>query len=207
MTSEPEQRKPLVRVGAGLLAHWQVVASAVLMTAGVAGLSATYEDYCGQTDLTFAPTDLRDDIEAAAQVAGMRPGVLAAQLETESHWRNSAQSHAGAKGLAQFTDDTWEIWGEDGDINDPEDSVAAQGRYLAYLSERLAPYAKDGVTLQDVTLAGYNAGPGAVEEHDGIPPYFETQNYVVKIDDLANSKYAVTCSPSTEYRQAKLVTD
>lgn len=196
-----------MRVGAGLLAHWQVVASAVLMTAGVAGLSATYEDYCGQTDLTFAPTDLRDDIEAAAQVAGMRPGVLAAQLETESHWRNSAQSHAGAKGLAQFTDDTWEIWGEDGDINDPEDSVAAQGRYLAYLSERLAPYAKDGVTLQDVTLAGYNAGPGAVEEHDGIPPYFETQNYVVKIDDLANSKYAVTCSPSTEYRQAKLVTD
>ena len=59
----------------------------------------------------------------------------------------------------------------------------------------------------DVTLAGYNAGPGAVEEHDGIPPYFETQNYVIKIDDLANSKYAVTCSPSTEYHQAKLVTD
>lgn len=206
MTSEPKQRSPLLRAGAGLLAHWQVVASAVLMTAGVAGLSATYEDYCGQTDLTFAPTELRDDIEAAAQVAGMRPGVLAAQLETESHWRNSAHSHADAQGLAQFTDETWEIWGE-GDINDPEASIAAQGRYLAYLSERLAPYAKDGVSLQDVTLAGYNAGPGAVEEHNGIPPYFETQNYVVKIDDLANSKYAVTCSPSTEYRQAKLVID
>lgn len=84
MTSEPKQRNLLLRAGAGLLAHWQVVASAVFMTAGVAGLSATYEDYCGQTDLTFAPTELRDDIEAAAQVAGMRPGVLAAQLETES---------------------------------------------------------------------------------------------------------------------------
>ena len=206
MTSEPKQRSLLLRAGAGLPAHWQVVASAVFMTAGVAGLSATYEDYCGQTDLTFAPTELRDEIEAAAQVAGMRPGVLAAQLETESQWRNSAHSHAGAQGLAQFTDDTWEIWGE-GDINNPEASIAAQGRYLAYLSERLAPYTKDGVSLQDVTLAGYNAGPGAVEEHDGIPPYFETQNYVVKIDDLANSKYAVTCSPSTEYRQAKLVID
>lgn len=205
MTSVPTKRNPLLRAGAGLLAHWQVTASAVLLTAGVAGLSATYEDYCGQTDLTFAPTQLHDDIMAAAGVAGMRPGVLAAQLETESHWVSVAQSHAGAKGLAQFTEDTWDIWGE-GDINDPAASIAAQGRYLAYLADRLEPYAKDGLTLQDVTLAGYNAGPGAVEEFEGIPPYFETQNYVVKIDELANSKYAVTCSPSQEYRQAKLVT-
>ncbi|MDO4897707.1 MAG: lytic transglycosylase domain-containing protein [Rothia sp. (in: high G+C Gram-positive bacteria)] len=205
MTSESDQRNPLLRAGAALLAHWQVVGSAVLMTAGVTGLSATYQDYCGQTDLTFAPTELRDDIEAAAKVAGMRPGVLAAQLETESHWVNSAESHAGAKGLAQFTDDTWEIWGQ-GDISDPAASIAAQGRYLAYLSERLAPYAKDGVSLQDVVLAGYNAGPGNVEEHGGIPPFFETQNYVVKIDELADSKYQVTCSPSHEFKQEKLVT-
>lgn len=204
MTSERTKPNPALRLGAGLIAHWQILASAVLMGAGVAGLSATYEDYCGMTDLTFAPAELHDDIRAAAEVAGMRPGVLAAQLETESSWVTTAQSHAGAHGLAQFTQDTWDIWGE-GDINSPEDSVAAQGRYLAYLAERLAPFVSDKASLQDIVLAGYNAGPGAVEEFKGIPPYFETQNYVVKIDELAATKYAVTCSPSPEFKQATLV--
>lgn len=204
MTSHAKKRNPLVRALAGALAHWQVLCSALLMGAGIWGLNKTYDDYCGQTDLTFAPTELWDDIEAAAQVAGFRPGVLAAQLETESQWITTASSHAGAKGLAQFTEDTWDIWGE-GDINDPEDSIAAQGRYLAYLTERLAPYATAETPIQDIVLAGYNAGPGAVEEHNGIPPYFETQNYVVKIDDLAATKYAVTCSPSPDYIQEKLI--
>ena len=204
MTTERTKPNIALRIGAGLLAHWHILSSAVLMGVGVVGLSATYEDYCGRTDLTYAPTELRDDIERAAEVAGFRPGVLAAQLETESDWRLTARSHAGAHGLAQFTQDTWDIWGK-GDIDSPEDSIAAQGRYLAYLSERLAPYANDQTPLQDVVLAGYNAGPGAVEEYEGIPPYFETQNYVAKIDELAATKYAVTCSPSPEFKQATLV--
>lgn len=204
MTSERTKPNLALRIGAGLVAHWQIVASAVLITAGVAGLSATYEDYCGQTDLTYAPTELRDDIEAAAQVSGFRAGLLAAQLETESGWVTAAESHAGAHGLAQFTQDTWDIWGE-GDINSPEDSIAAQGRYLAHLSERLAPYVSAETSLQDIVLAGYNAGPGAVEEFGGIPPYFETQNYVVKIDELATTKYAVTCAPDPSFKQATLV--
>ena len=204
MTSERTQPNPVLRLGAGLLAHWHVLASALLMGAGVAGLSATYPDYCGQTDLTYAPTELRDDIQAAAQVAGFPAGLLAAQLETESDWVSKAQSHAWAQGLAQFTQDTWDIWGE-GEITDPEDSIAAQGRYLAYLSERLAPFVSEESSLQDLVLAGYNAGPGAVEEYKGIPPYFETQNYVVKIDELAASKYAMTCSPSPDFKQATLI--
>ncbi|MGV3103868.1 lytic transglycosylase domain-containing protein [Rothia sp. 32237D007AR] len=204
MTSERTKPSLALRLGAGLVAHWQIVASAVLMSAGVVGLSATYEDYCGQTDLTYAPPQLWDDIEAAAEVSGFRAGLLAAQLETESGWVTTAQSHAGAHGLAQFTQDTWDIWGK-GDINSPEDSIAAQGRYLAYLSEYLAPYVSDEASLQDIVLAGYNAGPGAVEEFGGIPPYFETQNYVIKIDELASTKYAVTCVPDPSFKQATLV--
>lgn len=203
MTRERIKAPFALRVGAGLLAHWHILSSALLMGVGVVGLSATYEDYCGRTDLTYAPTELREDIQQASQVAGFRAGVLAAQLETESHWQLSAHSHAGAHGLAQFTQDTWDIWGQ-GDIDSPKDSIAAQGRYLAYLSERLAPYATNETPLQDIVLAGYNAGPGAVEEYKGIPPYFETQNYVAKIDELAASKYAVTCSPSPDFKQAKL---
>lgn len=204
MTSERTKPNLALRIGAGLVTHWQLVASAVLMSAGVVGLSATYQDYCGQTELTYAPAELRDEIEAAAQVAGFRAGLLAAQLETESGWVASAQSRAGAQGLAQFTQDTWNIWGA-GDINNPEDSIAAQGRYLAYLAERLAPYVSEETSLQDIVLAGYNAGPGAVEEFGGIPPYFETQNYVVKIDELAATKYALTCTPSPDFKEARLV--
>ena len=55
MTSERPKPNLALRISAGLVAHWQLVASAVLMSAGVVGLSATYEDYCGQTDLTYAP--------------------------------------------------------------------------------------------------------------------------------------------------------
>lgn len=204
-TQKTSPRNPLLRAGAALLAHWQILASGVLLTAGVVGLNATYEDYCGQTDLTYAPAELRDSIELASEESGYRPGVIASQLETESGWRSGVSSHAGAKGLAQFTDDTWEMYGQ-GDSTDPHQSIAAQGRYLAYLKERLAPYASNDDELLRVVLAGYNAGPGAVEEYEGIPPFGETQAYVEKITRLADTKYKVTCSPDPAFSEEKLST-
>ena len=104
----PRQRKAFpLRFLAGVLAHWQILASAVLLGGGVAGLAATYDDYCGMTELSYAPAALRSDFEEGSKVAGFRPGVLAAQIETESHWRVGVVSHQGAKGIAQFTDDAW----------------------------------------------------------------------------------------------------
>lgn len=205
MATENKSLRAGAKVLAGVLAHWQVLASAVLLGSGVAGLAATYDSYCGMTDLVYAPTEVRDDLRAASEESGVRTGVLAAQLETESHWRVGVSSHAGAQGLAQFTPDTWEIWGQGGSITDAEDSIRAQGHYLAYLRERLAPFAEDEQQLQDLMLAGYNAGPGAVEEYKGIPPYGETQNYVVKINQLAETKYKTTCHPDPEFKQAKII--
>lgn len=202
--STPQKPSPAKKLFAGLMVHWQIIASASLLTAGVVGLANTYESYCGQTDLTYAPSSVRGDLTNAAQEANFRPGVLAAQLETESHWRNHVSSHAGARGLAQFTDDTWEIWGEGGDITNPHDSIAAQGRYLAYLQERLKPFIHSEDDRLAITLAGYNAGPGAVEEFGGVPPYFETENYIVKINELAASKYQVTCNPDPAFKQARI---
>ncbi|MFW0179721.1 transglycosylase SLT domain-containing protein [Rothia sp. P7208] len=204
MTAEKTSRSPfIVRIFSGLLAHWQVIASAGLLAGGVAGLAATYTDYCGETDLTYAPVVIHEDLKRASEESGIRTGFLAAQLETESHWRVEASSHAGAQGLAQFTPDTWEIWGQ-GDISNPHASVRAQGKYLAYLKERLAPLAKTPQELQDFVFAGYNAGPGAVEEYRGVPPYGETQNYVKSINKLASSKYKVTCDPDPHYSVEKL---
>lgn len=204
MATDKKTSRPLTRVCAGVLAHWQVIASAVLLGSGVAGLASTYESYCGLTDLTYAPTEVRDDLEAAAKEAGLRPGVLAAQLETESHWRVGVSSNAGAQGIAQFTPDTWELWGQGGDISKPEDAIRAQGHYLGYLRERLAPFAESDSELQDLMLAGYNAGPGAVEKFKGIPPYGETEHYVAKINDLAGSKYKNTCHPDSHFKQEKI---
>lgn len=195
------------KLTAGALAHWQVLAAGVLLGTGVAGLAATHDSYCGMTDLGYAPVEVRDSLRSAADEAGFRPGVLAAQLETESHWRSGVSSHAGAQGLAQFTPDTWDRWGNGGDINDPHDSIAAQGRYLAYLKNRLKPLAHgDETRLMQLTLAGYNAGPGAVEKYKDVPPFGETQNYVRKITKLSDTKYKVTCNPEPGFRTERLST-
>lgn len=94
-----------MRFLAGALAHWQIIASAVLLSGGVAGLAATYDNYCGMTELSYAPAALQSDFEQGAKVSGFRAGVMAAQIETESHWRVGVESHQGAKGIAQFTDE------------------------------------------------------------------------------------------------------
>ena len=73
------------------------------------------------------------------------------------------------------------------------------------MKERLAKYAANDDELLDLVLAGYNAGPGAVEEYKGIPPYPETQNYVQKIRSLADTKYKQTCTPDRRFKQSQIV--
>ena len=160
------------------------------------------------TELSYAPAALRSDFEEGSKVSGFRPGVLAAQIETESHWRVGVVSHQGAKGIAQFTDDAWSgghySFGNGGNVLNPHDAIAAQARYLGELRTRLAKYASNEDELQDVVLAGYNAGPGSVEKYGGVPPFPETQNYVKTIRELADTKYKLTCSPDYHFKQAKL---
>ena len=227
-----------MRFLAGALAHWQIIASAVLLGGGVAGLAATYDNYCGMTELSYAPAALQSDFEQGAKVSGFRAGVMAAQIETESHWRVGVESHQGAKvsgfragvmaaqieteshwrvgveshqgakGIAQFTDEAWNAehysFGNGGNVLNPHDAIAAQARYLGELRTRLAKYASNEDQLQDVVLAGYNAGPGSVEKYGGVPPFPETQNYVKTIRELADTKYKLTCSPEYQFKQAKL---
>lgn len=118
--------------------------------------------------------------------------VLAAQIDAESGWNPRATSPVGAQGPSQFMPGTWAAYGRDDDGNgvaspfDIGDAVMAQARYDCAISKQLENVPGDRL---DNTLAGYNAGPGAVIAHGGVPPYAETRAYVAKIKSLAVSKY------------------
>lgn len=143
---------------------------------------------------------------------------LRLQVSAPAYWRHRLRPRAtgvwalcptrALRGIAQFTDDAWSgghySFGNGGNVLNPHDAIAAQARYLGELRTRLAKYASNEDELQDVVLAGYNAGPGSVEKYGGVPPYEETQNYVKSIRELANSKYKLTCSPEYQFKQAKL---
>jgi len=117
--------------------------------------------------------DLDWTIYRAGQEAGVDPRFIHAVIRQESRYKKEALSHVGAQGLMQLMPATAKRFGCD-DPNDPAANIKAGTKYLAWLLKRF-----DGdVTL---ALAGYNAGEGAVDKYNGVPPYNETQNYVRKI--------------------------
>src|SRR5699024_6427345 len=89
---------------------------------------------------------------------------------------------------------TWAEYGNGGDRFDPYDSIEATGRFLADLQDMIADVASNDVEQIEFTLAAYNAGPGAVQQYNGIPPYPETQNYVQIIIGNADVDYSEDCT-------------
>ncbi|GGV18318.1 peptidase [Streptomyces filipinensis] len=132
-------------------------------------------------------------LKSGAQCDVIKPAVIAAQIEAESGWRPDAVSPVGAQGLSQFMPGTWTTWGKDEDGNgvaspfDAADAIMAQGRYDCFLAKDVEGYKAhgeaSGETL-DLALAAYNAGPDRIRQFHGMPPYTETQNYVVRIKSL-----------------------
>ncbi len=145
-------------------------------------------------------------LKAGSMCPQITAPVIAAQIEAESGWVNGLTSPVGAQGLSQFMPGTWATWGRDDDGNgrvnpfDPGDAIMAQGRYDCALAKQVEGYKArgdaNGPTL-DLTLASYNAGPGAVLQYGGIPPYQETQGYVVKIKAGMAKYTAISSGPGT----------
>lgn len=109
--------------------------------------------------------------KAAARKHGVPEDLFLRLVQQESGWNPHAVSHKGATGLAQLMPETAAKLGVD--PSDPQQNLDGGARYLAMM------YAKFGTWR--LALAAYNAGPGAVEKHGGIPPFDETQNYVKAI--------------------------
>ena len=103
--------------------------------------------------------------------------MLAAVVTVESRWHTHAVSVAGAEGLGQLMPSTAATL----QVNplNPNENLAGAARYLSGLVQRFAHKAN----RYALTFAAYNAGPEAVVEYGGIPPYYETQNYVARVLD------------------------
>jgi soluble lytic murein transglycosylase-like protein len=144
-----------------------------------------YVDDKGVMHFTDAPTtskfhlyfseqaNTNDIIRYYAQRFGLEAALLCAIVKVESDFNPKAVSSKGAMGLMQLIPTT----AEELAVMDPLDINENVRGGCQYLKQMLTRFAGD----LDLALAAYNAGPNAVQRHNGIPPFKETINYVHKV--------------------------
>jgi soluble lytic murein transglycosylase-like protein len=113
--------------------------------------------------------------------------LVMAVIICESDFRPLSTSHSGAMGLGQLMPDT-ALWMGVHNPYDLRDNLYGTIKLLRTHMDQFHvdsyPQWSDGyIKALELVLAAYNAGEGAVRRHGGVPPYRETQNYVVRVID------------------------
>lgn len=120
-------------------------------------------------------------INDIAQEVGVNAHLLHAVIQVESAYNPQALSSKGAQGLMQLIPATAARFGI-AEVYDPESNIRGGARYLRVLLDRFS----DDLQL---TLAAYNAGEGAVQKYKNtIPPYPDTQAYVVRVLEIFETR-------------------
>jgi Transglycosylase SLT domain len=119
-------------------------------------------------------------IASVSEAQGVDPMLVRALIQVESKFRPTARSRKGAMGLMQLMPSTVREYNVRNPF-EPKANIEAGIKHLKTLIDRF------GSSLE-LALAAYNAGPGAVEKFNGVPPYRETRDYVTRILSLAGMK-------------------
>ena len=143
---------------------------------------ATAMRLADETEWRRAAGRYAETIAASADRHGLDRALLAAVAKVESNFDPFALSPKGACGMLQLIPATARRFGVR-NVFDPSQNIEGGARYLRWLLDRFSGDV-------ELALAGYNAGEGAVDRHGGVPPYRETQRYVVKVLDHARGEPA-----------------
>jgi soluble lytic murein transglycosylase-like protein len=119
------------------------------------------------------PTGVSETVDRIAAQQRISPQLIHSVIKVESNYNPNAVSSKGAQGLMQLIPSTARRFGVSNSFN-PVENIQGGARYLKYL---LDLYGGN----YPLALAAYNAGEGAVARYGGVPPYAETQNYLVQV--------------------------
>ena len=138
------------------------------MTAVPAGPQATQAARSGGPQFS---AELEAMIASEARAQSISPDLVRAVVQAESGGKVDAKSRAGALGLMQLMPGTARELGVD--PLQPQENLRGGIQYLNQMAKKFGDL--------DLTLAAYNAGPGAVKKYGGVPPYRETIDYIRRI--------------------------